>query len=90
MRLILLSPVKTLFDGDVDSVTIPGTKGLFTVLHQHAPLITTIDKGILSYKPSGGEEVFFAVEEGFADVKNDVISVCVEKISIEKSNTNQP
>jgi F-type H+-transporting ATPase subunit epsilon len=81
MRLILLSPVKTLFDGDVESVTIPGTKGLFTVLPQHAPLITTIDKGTFSYKPVGGEAVVYTVEDGFADVKNDVVSVCLEKIN---------
>lgn len=81
MRLILLSPVKTLFDGDVVSVTIPGTKGLFTVLPQHAPLITTIDKGTLSINPVAEEEINYAVEDGFADVKNDVISVCVEKIN---------
>ena len=81
MRLILLSPVKALFDGDVVSVTIPGTKGLFTVLPQHAPIITTIDKGTLTINPVGDEEFNYAVEDGFADVKNDVISVCVEKIS---------
>lgn len=81
MRLILLSPVKTLFDGNVVSVTIPGTKGLFTILPHHAPLITTIDKGTLSINPVGDEEINYAVEDGFADVKNDVISVCVEKIN---------
>lgn len=80
MRLILLSPVKTLFDGDVESVTIPGTKGLFSVLPQHAPLITTIDRGTLSYKPVGGEAISYSVEDGFADVKNDVVSVCIERI----------
>jgi F-type H+-transporting ATPase subunit epsilon len=81
MRLILLSPVKTLFDGDVESVTIPGTQGLFMVLPQHAPIITTIDKGTLSFKPVGAEEISYAVEDGFADVKNDVVSVCVEKMN---------
>ncbi|HET9571202.1 MAG TPA: ATP synthase F1 subunit epsilon [Bacteroidales bacterium] len=81
MRLILLTPVKTLFDGEVESVTIPGSKGLFTVLPQHAPLISTIDKGNLSFKPKSGEETSYLVEDGFADVKNDVISVCIEKIN---------
>ena len=80
MRLILLSPVKTLFDGEVESVTIPGTKGLFTVLPQHAPLITTIESGTLSFKPVGAEEAHYVVEDGFADVKNDVVSVCLERI----------
>jgi F-type H+-transporting ATPase subunit epsilon len=79
MRLLLLSPAKALFDGEVESVTIPGSKGLFTVLPQHAPLITTIDKGVLSYCVDG-ETVSLMVEEGFADVKNEVVSVCIEKI----------
>ena len=78
MRLILLSPVKTLFDGDVVSVTIPGTKGLFTVLEQHAPLITTIDNGILSYTTKDGS-THLKVEDGFADVKNNTVSICIEK-----------
>jgi len=80
MQLILLTPAKKLFDGDVDSVTIPGTKGLFTVLPQHAPIITTINKGTLTFKPVGGEEISYSVEDGFADVKNNVVSVCIEKI----------
>ena len=70
MRLVLLTPQKTLFDGKVDSVTIPGTKGLFTVLSQHAPLITTLEQGSLSYKTEGVEHKIL-IEEGFAEVLND-------------------
>jgi F-type H+-transporting ATPase subunit epsilon len=77
MRLILLTPAKTLFDGEVKSVTIPGTKGLFTVLPQHAPLITTIGKGLLSFSTEDGIQSF-RVEDGFADVKNNEVSVCIE------------
>lgn len=79
MKLVLLSPTKTLFDGEIDSVTIPGTKGLFTVLPHHAPLITTIDKGIITYKVSDVEHNL-QVADGFAEVKNDVVSICVEKV----------
>lgn len=78
MRLILLTPVKTLFDGEVESVTIPGSKGLFTVLPLHAPLMTTIENGTLSYKTKEGETTLL-VEDGFADVKNNVVSICIEK-----------
>jgi F-type H+-transporting ATPase subunit epsilon len=80
MRLILLTPVKKLFDGEVNSVTIPGTKGLFTVLPQHAPLITTIEKGVLTYR-TGDSEISLNVEEGFADVKNNEVTVCLEKVN---------
>ena len=82
MRLVLLSPVKTLFDGEIDSVTIPGTKGLFTVLPHHAPLITTIDKGLITYK-IGETEQNIQVAEGFAEVKNNVVSICIEKVIVE-------
>lgn len=79
MRLVLLSPQKTLFDGKVDSVTIPGTKGLFTVLPQHAPLISTIEKGTITYKVEGIEHKI-SVEDGFAEVLNEVVSICVERV----------
>jgi F-type H+-transporting ATPase subunit epsilon len=79
MRLVLLSPEKTLFDGEVDSVTIPGTKGLFTVLPHHAPLITSIEKGTITYKKSDVEHNL-KVEEGFAEVKNNIVSICIEKV----------
>lgn len=79
MRLVLLSPQKAIFDGKVDSVTIPGTKGLFTVLPQHAPLISTLEKGTITYKVEGAEHKV-SVEDGFAEVLNEVVSICVEKV----------
>jgi F-type H+-transporting ATPase subunit epsilon len=84
MQFILLTPEKKLFDGDVESVTIPGTKGLFTVLPQHAPLLTTVGKGLLTYR-TGDSEMSINVEDGFADVKNNVITVCIEKTAIHES-----
>jgi F-type H+-transporting ATPase subunit epsilon len=82
MRLLLLSPEKTLFDGEVDSVTIPGTKGSFTVLPHHAPLITTIEKGSITYSVKE-VETSIMIKEGFAEVKNDVVSICIEKVVTE-------
>jgi len=79
MKLVLLSPAKTLFDGEVDLVTIPGSQGLFTVLPHHAPLITTIDKGIITYK-IGDKEHQLKVADGFAEIKNNIVSICVEMV----------
>ena len=39
MMLEILSPEQKLFSGEVESVTLPGTLGEFTVLKRHAPLI---------------------------------------------------
>jgi len=82
MKLVLLSPSKTLFDGEVDLVTIPGSQGLFTVLPHHAPLITTIDQGTITYK-IGDVEKHIEVVDGFAEIKNNIVSICVEMVVSE-------
>lgn len=79
MKFLLLSPEKKLFDGEVDSVTIPGTKGIFTVWPHHASLITTLEKGEVVCKTSGAEQKFL-VDGGFAEVKNNIVSVCIERL----------
>lgn len=79
MKLVLLSPARSWFDGEVDLVTIPGSQGSFTVLPQHAPLITSIDSGTVVYRV-GDVEHQVRVEDGFAEIKNNIVSICVEKI----------
>lgn len=80
MKLLLLSPEKTLFDGEIESVSIPGTQGMFTVWAHHAPLITTIEKGTVSCRTAAGDEKHFTIDGGFAEVRDNVVSVCVEKV----------
>lgn len=80
MKLHFLTPSKTIFDGEVTSVTIPGTKGLFTVLTDHAPLLTTIEKGLVEYTIGESEKIEVIVGGGFAEVKNNVVTICAEKI----------
>lgn len=84
MELLLLTPTKTLFDGEVESVTIPGSKGLFTVLPKHASLITTLNKGYVIYSHNGNEQKFM-IQGGFAEIKDDIVSICVEKVILEEN-----
>lgn len=82
MILEILSPEKTLFKGNVEQVTLPGQKGRFMVLKDHAPIISTLVAGTVVYLPEGesktsGEQTV-SVISGFVEVKNNVISVCVE------------
>ena len=77
MRLRIIAPDRLVFEGEVESVTLPGTVGSFTVLNNHAPVITSLEKGRIVYKGANGSgEV--AVKSGFAEVKDNVVSVCVE------------
>ena len=45
MYLEIVSPEATLFQGEVDSVTVPGTDGSFQMLNNHAPIVATVGKG---------------------------------------------
>lgn len=77
LRLTLLSPERTLFDGAVEIVTLPGASGSFSVLRGHAPLLSSLTEGTIRYRERG-EERALPVRGGFVEVCGNVVSVCVE------------
>lgn len=77
MTLEIISAHEITFKGEVTSVTLPGELGSFTVLKNHAALISVLNKGELKYTTPEGDEKTFAIDGGIADVNNNVISVCV-------------
>ena len=50
LRLKVISPEKVIFDGEVESLKVPGTLGSFEVLDNHAPIISSLVKGEVEYK----------------------------------------
>ncbi|MCM1518131.1 MAG: ATP synthase F1 subunit epsilon [Pseudoflavonifractor sp.] len=76
MILKVISAQDVLFEGEVDSVTLPGAKGSFTVLHNHASLISTLDAGVIVYKHNGADKEL-EISGGLVDVDNNVVSVCI-------------
>lgn len=77
MTLEIISPNEILFKGEAESVTLPGTLGSFTVLKNHASLISVLKAGEIVYRTPSGEEKNVAVKGGLVDVDNNVVSVCV-------------
>ena len=78
MTLEIISPEKTIYSGNVESVTVPGTIGLFTILNRHAPIISTLTQGTLTYSIDG-EKTKVKVNGGFVEVKNNNVTVCIEQ-----------
>lgn len=76
MTLKIISATEILFQGEVDAVTLPGEKGSFTVLNNHASLISTLTAGNITYR-TGSDTATTAIDGGIADVDNNVVSVCV-------------
>ena len=78
MKLTILSPEKELMNCEVTAVELPGAKGRFMVLPGHAPLMTLLQPGAVKFdRPDAEGRQEIAVEGGFAQVMNDVITVCV-------------
>ena len=71
----LVSPEKLLFSGEVESVVAPGADGQFTVLANHAPVMTTLKAGVVTI--NGDEKLF--VRGGFADVSAKGFTILAEQ-----------
>ena len=77
IRLTVLSPQDTLFEGLVEKVELPGDKGRFMVLKDHAPIISSLSEGDVTYC-SAGEESRIRIAAGFVRVNANEIVVCAE------------
>ncbi len=63
----------------VDEVVAPGSEGEFTVLPQHAPLLTMIKPGIMRVIKAG-EEIDMAITGGFLEVKDDRVTILADAV----------
>ena len=75
--LIILTPEKIFFKGQVTKVSFPGTKGRFMVLPKHAALISSLTAGNISYS-ANEQEYTIQIKSGFVEVKNNTVSACIE------------
>lgn len=74
----LVSPEKLLFSGDVESVVAPGAEGQFTVLKDHAPVMTTLKSGVVTVAGGDGKVEKLFVRGGFADVNAGGFTILAE------------
>lgn len=77
--LEIISPSRQVFSGEIKSITVPGTKGRFQVLRNHAPIISTFEVGMirvdLKEKPK-----YFATAGGTIEVLNNKVLVLADSI----------
>jgi F-type H+-transporting ATPase subunit epsilon len=90
IRCEIVSQDKSLFEGDVDIVIVPGSNGEMGILPGHAPLLATLGYGILRIRIKG-EEQAFTIAGGVVEVRPDIVTVLadvgedVEKIDIQRA-----
>jgi F-type H+-transporting ATPase subunit epsilon len=74
MTVEIITPDKELFNGDATSLVVPGSDGLLGILNSHAPLISSLTKGVVKLATGEGEQTF--------DIKGGVVEVLNNKVMI--------
>jgi F-type H+-transporting ATPase subunit epsilon len=78
LKVSVISPERTLFEGEADSVVAPAFDGEVGILPGHAPMMTLLGKGELRLGP-GGSTGRFRLDGGFLQVMNDHVRVVTEQ-----------
>lgn len=79
MKLEIVTPEKRVFQGEVSEASFPGADGSFQVLNNHAPIVSALAKGAVSFTTAEGKQSIL-VDGGVVEVKDNVIVVLAEKV----------
>ena len=77
LRVSVISPEQTLYDGEASSVVAPAFDGQVGILTGHAPMMTLLGRGVLRLTGAGGAR--FQVDGGFLQVVDDQVRVVTER-----------
>jgi F-type H+-transporting ATPase subunit epsilon len=78
-KLEIVSPERLVMSETVRSVTVPGSEGYFTVLGDHAPLMTTLKPGFVTAVDASGQARSVFVRGGFADVSQEGLTILADE-----------
>ena len=90
IRCEIVSQDRLVFEGDADIVIVPGSLGEMGILPGHAPLLSTLDLGVIRVKIGDQEEVF-TVTGGFIEVQPEIVTIMadaaenVEEIDVQRA-----
>lgn len=80
MILEIITPDKMVYSGQVKLIQMPGNNGLFEILNHHAPIISTLGKGKIKVEEENGQVLFFEVDGGIIENKDNKIIVLAESV----------
>ncbi len=81
MKVEIITPDHRVYEGDIKSIRVPGRKGSFQVLKDHAPIISTLENGSVVIVDTEGQETVFEINGGVIEVKMNRIIVLAESVN---------
>jgi F-type H+-transporting ATPase subunit epsilon len=80
MKIEIITPDKKIYEGDIKSVRVPGKKGSFQVLKDHAPIISTLERGVVTMVDTDGKEIQYTIDSGVIEVKANNIILLADSV----------
>jgi F-type H+-transporting ATPase subunit epsilon len=80
MKIEIITPDKKIFEGEIKSVRVPGKKGSFQVLKDHAPIISTLENGSVRMIDQENNEIIYEISGGVIEVKANKIILLADSI----------
>jgi F-type H+-transporting ATPase subunit epsilon len=80
MKIEIITPDKKIFEGEIKSVRVPGKKGSFQVLKDHAPIISTLETGLVRMVDQGNNELVYEIGGGVIEVKANKIILLADSV----------
>lgn len=82
LNLNIVTPARSVFKGEIISITVPGTKGRFQVLKNHAPIVSTFDIGMIKVNLADNSINYYATGGGTIEVLNNEVTVLADSIEL--------
>lgn len=80
MKIEIITPDRKIYEGDIKSIRVPGKKGSFQVLKDHAPIISTLENGPVIMVDQDGNETKYEINGGVVEVKSNKIILLAESV----------
>jgi F-type H+-transporting ATPase subunit epsilon len=80
MKIEIITPDKKIYEGEIKSVRVPGKKGSFQVLKDHAPIISTLDSGLVRMIDEADNEVIYEIGGGIIEVKANKVILLADSV----------
>ncbi len=82
LNLDIVTPSKSVFKGEIKSITVPGTLGSFQVLKNHSPIVSTFEIGLVKIELQDSQINYYATAGGTIEVLDNEIIVLADSIEL--------
>ncbi len=80
LSISIVTPQSTAYEGQALAVSVPGSYGPFQILFNHAPIISSLDSGVVKIQDAQNAVTYFAAKEGFVEVLRNNVNIVVEEL----------